>query len=664
MPAATTSPRHFLFLVPGLLIAFAAGAADKPAKPKYPNFPSETPVAFKPSTTGFDHERREVEIAMRDGVKLHTVILVPKGARRAPMLLTRTPYDADALTSNAQSPRLASVLQGYDNVADVISEGGYIRVVQDVRGKYGSEGDYVMNRPFRGPLNPTPVDHATDTWDTIEWLTRNVAESNGRVGIIGISYDGYLALTALVDPHPALKVSVPMNPMVDGWLGDDWFHHGAFRQINMSYLLEQVVTRDNSATWWLSHRDQYDEFLQAGSAGELGKQRGLEQSGVWRKIVAHPAYDAFWQQQAMDKLLAKEPLKVPTLIVHGLWDQEDIYGAPAVYRTLEAKDTDNRRVYLAMGPWNHGQQIDEASSLGAIRFDANTALQFRRDVLRPFLDHYLVEAAAKHDVAPVTAFETGTNRWQRLKAWPSGCDAGCATRNQSLYLRSESTLSFAAPGTSDATHSEYVSDPAKPIPFTRRPVQPVTYADDDYWPNWLVEDQRDAASRTDVLTFVSEPLDAPLKIAGEPVAHLFAATSGTDSDWVVKLIDVYPDEVPRQPEMGGFQLMISADIFRGRYRTSYEHPEAIEADAVLPYRIPLPTANHVFAKGHRLMVQVQSTWFPLYDRNPQTFVPNIFFATPADYRKATQHIHRVAGGCVGMRFYDGAERTTPRISSP
>ena len=637
-------PRMYRVLACVLLSAtLTVAAVDFPAKPKYPKLPSETPTEFTPSTAGFDHERREVEIPMRDGVKLHTVILLPKGAQRAPMLLTRTPYDADDMTLHAHSPRLAAVLQGYDNIADVIEQSGYIRVVQDVRGKYGSEGDYVMNRPMRGPLNSTPVDHATDTYDTIDWLVKHVPESNGRVGIIGISYDGYLALTALVEPHPALKVSVPMNPMVDGWMGDDWFHQGAFRQINLGYMLEQVVTRDNSASWWFSHTDQYDEFLSAGSVGALGKARGLEQSGFWSKITAHPSYDAFWQQQAMDKLLAAQPLKVPTMVVHGWWDQEDIYGAQAVYRALEAKDAGNDQVYLVAGPWNHGQQIHEASRLGAIQFDADTALQFRRDVLRPFLDHYLLDASPQHDTAPVVAFETGTNRWQRLSAWPRGCDAGCTTTTKPLYLRANAALSFDAPTADEAGESEYVSDPAKPIPFTRRPIRAVAYEDEAYWPKWLVDDQRDASSRTDVLTFVSEPLAEPLKIAGEPVAQLFAATSGSDSDWVVKLIDVYPDEVPRQPQMGGYQLMISADIFRGRYRESYEHPAPIEANTVLPYRIPLPHANHVFGKGHRLMVQIQSSWFPLYDRNPQTFVPNIFFAKPEDYRKATQRISHASG---------------------
>src|SRR5512137_2326409 len=385
--------------------------------------PSEIPVDFKPTDHGFDHERREVMIPMRDGVKLHTVLLVPKGAKGAPMLLTRTPYEADKLTRHAQSAHLGPVLQGYDNVTDVIVEGGYIRVVQDIRGKHGSEGDYVMTRPLRGPQNPTSVDHATDTFDTIDWLVKNVPESNGKVGILGISYDGFLPLMALVDPHPALKVAVPMNPMVDGWVGDDWFHNGAFRaQASMPYIYDQEATRKSEAKWWSTHRDEYDTFLAAGSAGELGRQRGLEQMGFWRKILAHPAYDAFWQDQAMDRVLASRPLTVPVMIVHGLWDQEDIYGPVALYRALERKDAGNDLVYLVIGPWFHGQQIGEGSSLGPVKFHADTALQFRRDVLRPFLDQYLREGAPKAGVAPVTAFVTGGNTWKRFEAWPAGCD--------------------------------------------------------------------------------------------------------------------------------------------------------------------------------------------------------------------------------------------------
>ncbi|MCA1849822.1 MAG: CocE/NonD family hydrolase, partial [Acidobacteria bacterium] len=366
------------------LFAGQAFAQTTPVK----TLPSETPEKFEPTYDGFDHVRRDVMIPMRDGVKLHTVILVPKGAQAAPILLTRTPYDATALTSHAQSSHLGPILSGYDNAADVVVEGGYIRVIQDIRGKHGSEGDYVMNRPLRGPLNPTAVDHATDTYDTIEWLVKNVPESNDRVGVLGISYNGFLTLMALVNPHPALKVAVPMNPMVDGWVGDDWFHHGAFRQQMMPFIYNQQATRTVSLRWWTSHFDDYDMFMQAVSAGELGRRRGLEQLGFWRKLLDHPSYDAFWREQAVDKILAAQPLKVPVMLVHSLWDQEDIYGAPAVYKAIEPKDTGNDKVFLVMGPWYHGQMIEDGQMLGALRFCSDTAAAFRREVLRAFLDQY------------------------------------------------------------------------------------------------------------------------------------------------------------------------------------------------------------------------------------------------------------------------------------
>jgi putative CocE/NonD family hydrolase len=604
--------------------------------------PSEMPAKFEPVTSSFDYVRRVVMIPMRDGVKLHTVILVPKAAKGAAILLTRTPYDADALTNHAASAHLGPTLRGYDNATEVIAEGGYIRVVQDVRGKYGSEGDYVMTRPLHGPLNPTPVDHSTDTYDTIDWLVKNVPESNGRVGILGISYDGFLPLMALVNPHPALKAAVPMNPMVDGWMGDDWFHNGAFREQNMAYIYEQEGTRDNRAKWWTSHFDDYDTFMEAGSAGELGRRHGLEQMGFWRKILEHPSYDAFWQQQAMDKILAAQPLKVPVMFVHSLWDQEDIYGAPALYRALKPKDSANDKIFLAMGPWHHGQEIDDGSTLGGLKFNSDTALYFRREILAPFLARYLKDGAPKADVAPVSAFETGTNAWRRLNAWPSGCASGCAPKATPLYLGAGLKLGFAAPKTDEASFDEYVSDPAKPVPFRARPSQPIGYGDGLTWAQWLVDDQREASGRPDVLVFTSEMLTAPLKISGQPVANLVASTSGTDSDWVVKLIDVYPDEVAGQPPMGGYQLMVSADIFRGRYRESLETPKPIASDKPLLYRFNLPTANHVFLPGHQIMVQVQSSWFPLYDRNPQTFVMNIFWAKPEDYRKATQRVYHTS----------------------
>ena len=613
------------------------------ASPKYPDFPSETPARMVPATGSFDYERREVMIPMRDGVRLHTVILLPKGAKNAPILLTRTPYDANAQTSHAASAHLEPVLHGYDNAEDVIIQDGYIRVVQDVRGKHKSEGDYVMTRPLHGPLNPTPVDHSTDTYDTLEWLVKNVPESNGRVGILGISYDGFLPLMALVNPHPALKVSVPMNPMVDGWKGDDWFHNGAFREQNLPYIYEQEATRANDISWWTSTFDDYEQYMRAGSAGELGKQHGLEQLGFWRKILEHPSYDAFWQEQAMDRILAAQPLKVPVMIVAGLWDQEDIYGATAVYKAIKPKDTANDKVFLVLGPWFHGQQIGDCSALGALKFGTDTGLYFRQEILRPFLAQYLKEGAPKADVATVTAYETGTKAWRRLPAWPAGCANGCSIQAKPLYLSPGLKLSFSAPRSGEAAFEEYVSDPAKPVPYRPRPVQPVGYGEGHTWSQWLVDDQREAAGRPDVLVFESEVLQAPIKISGQPTANLVASTSGTDSDWVVKLIDVYPDEVAAQPAMGGYELMIAADIFRGRYRESLEVAKPIASDKPLLYRFALPTANHVFLPGHRIMVQVQSSWFPLYDRNPQTFVPNIFWAKPEDYRKAVQRVYHAPG---------------------
>jgi hypothetical protein len=638
----------------GALLLAGPSAAQAPAPAKapapaatpaaYPALPSEMPATFTPTFDGFDYARREAEIPMRDGVKLHTVILVPKGAKGAPMLLTRTPYDADELTKRNDSSHLGPTLDGYDNAVETIVEGGYIRVVQDVRGKHHSEGDYVMNRPLHGPQNPTPVDHATDTYDTIDWLVKNVPESNGRVGILGISYDGFLPLMALVNPHPALKVSVPMNPMVDGWMGDDWFHNGAFRQGgNLAYIYDQEATRKSEVKWWTSHFDDYDTFMEAGSAGELGRRRGMEQLGFWKKFLEHPSYDAFWRDQAVDKVLAAQPLKVPVMLVHSLWDQEDIYGAPAVYKAIKPKDAANDKVFLVMGPWHHGQEIKDGSALGAIRFDSDTALAFRREILRPFLDQFLKEGAPKADIAPVMAFETGTNVWRRLPAWPAGCASGCTVKPTPLYLASGGKLGFAAPAAGDAAFTAWDSDPAKPVPFHARTVVPSSFDHGQSWREWLVTDQREASGRPDVAVFVSDVLKAPVKIAGEPVANLVASTSGTDSDWVVKLIDVYPDEVALQPAQGGYQLAVSMDIFRGRYRESLETPKPLAPDKPLPYRFALPNANHVFRPGHRIMVQVQSSWFPLYDRNPQTFVPNIFWAKPGDYRKAVQRLYHAPG---------------------
>jgi putative CocE/NonD family hydrolase len=625
------------------LLAGSALAQNAQTSAAPTGLPSDIPSTFTRVTSSFDYIKRDVMIPMRDGVKLHTVIIVPKGAKGAPMLLTLTPYSATAQTSYAESSHLGPILNGYDNAADVIVEGGYIRVVQDVRGKYGSEGDFVMYRPLHGPLNPTPIDHSTDAYDTIDWLVKNVPESNGKVGVLGISQDGFLALMALVHPHPALKVAVPMNPVVDGWIGDDWFHHGAFREQNMPYINKQEATLTSEEKWWTSHFDDYDVFMDAVSAGALGRQHGLEQTGFWRKLLEHPSYDSWWRDQAMDRVLAAQPLTVPTMLVHSLWDQEDIYGAPAVYKALKPKDSNNDKLFLVMGPWHHGQEIGDGSSLGALKFASDTALYFRQQILRPFLDQYLKDGAPKAEVAPVTAFETGTNIWRHLPAWPAGCASGCTIRPTPLYLNAGLNLSLTAPKSNDSTFNEYISDPGRPVPFRARPIQPIGYDNGMTWSQWLVDDQREASGRPDVVAFTSEILTAPMKISGQPVANLVASTSGTDSDWVVKLIDVYPDQVAGDASMGGYQLMISADIFRGRFRESLETARPISPGQPLLYRFNLPTANHVFLPGHRIMVQIQSSWFPLYDRNPQTFVPNIFWANSDDYRKAEQRVYHAPG---------------------
>ena len=629
------------------LIAFQALYCVAQTAPQYPTYPSETPSTLQPPSyagEGMDYVRREVMIAMRDGVKLHTVIVVPKGAKHEGILLTRTPYSATATTTNAMSIHLASTLFGYDNALETIVGGRYIRVVQDIRGKYGSEGDYVMNRPNHGPQNPTPVDETTDAYDTIDWLVKNVPESNGKVGILGISYDGFTALIPLSHPHPALKVAVPMNPMVDGWRGDDWFHNGAFREQNMGYIYEQAGSRGNEFHWLNTHFDDYDFYMNAGSAGELGKRRGLEQIGFWNKVTQHPAYDSFWSDQAVDRVLAAQgALAVPTMLVHSLWDQEDIYGAIATYKALKPLDT-HGNLFLVIGPWHHGQEIEDASSLGAIKFHSDTGLYFREQILAPFLAHYLKDDAPPLDTAPVTAYETGTDRWEQLKSWPIGADGGESHRKK-LFLQAGAKLSFAPPvdPTPATSFDEFISDPAKPVPFRTRTNQPMGYTPNLSWVRWLVDDQREFSGRTDVLTYTTETLTEPLKISGEPSANLVASTTGSDADWVVKLIDVYPDEVGGDVEMGGYQLAVSMDIFRGRYRESLAEAKPITPNTPLRYKFVLPTTNHVFLPGHKIMVQVQSSWFPLYDRNPQTFVPNVFFAKPADYVKATERVYHAAG---------------------
>jgi putative CocE/NonD family hydrolase len=618
-------------VIAGLVAAGAAFMPPLAAQQRTPPLAPDIPAHFEVPAAGADYVKREVMIPMRDGVGLHTIIVVPKGARNAPILLTRTPYDASARAERNHSPSVVATLPLFDElfVAD-----GYIRVYQDVRGKYGSEGEYVMTRPLRGPLNNSAVDHSTDAYDTIDWLVKNTPESNGRVGMVGSSYEGFTVVMALINPHPALKAAVPESPMVDGWMGDDWFHYGAFRQSNLDYFGEQTTVKGRGKEIIRAGYDDYENFRRVGSTGDMAKAAGIDVLPWWKKLSEHPAYDAFWQDQALDTIMARQPLTVPTIWLQGLWDQEDMWGAIHSYLAVEPKDTANDKNFLIMGPWFHSQINREGTALGPLKWNGDTTLEIRRDVLKPFFDQYLKDGAPKANTPPVLIYNTGENHWDQFARWPLACPRGCATKSTPLYLARDHALAFTPAPRREA--DEYVSDPAKPVPFEPRPVR---LTDADSWRRWLVADQRVVEDRPDVLVYQTAPLTQPVRVSGAPIAHLVASTSGTDSDWVVKVIDVYPDAYPSQPEMGGYELPIAMDIFRGRYRRSFEHPEAIEKDKVLTYTFALPMTNHVFQGGHRIMLQIQSSWFPLYDRNPQTFVSNILFAKPSDYVKATQRIH-------------------------
>ncbi len=629
-----------------VLAAFACSLLCVPSWAQKQATESDIPSEFKAPVGNFDYVKRVEMIPMRDGVKLYTVIVIPKGATHAPILLTRTPYNAARRAQRNESSKMLDILPQGD---DVFVGAGYIRVFQDVRGKYGSEGAYLMTPPPIGPLNSSGIDDTTDAYDTIDWLVKNIPETNGKVGMLGSSYEGFTVVMALIHPHPALKVTAPESPMVDGWMGDDWFHYGAFRQNNLDYTAEQTSVRGQGEPITRESNDDYTNYLRKGSAGDFARAGGLDQLPFWGKLHSHPAYDAFWQGQALDKIMATLPLDVPIMWEQGLWDQEDMWGAIHSYAAVEPKDTHNDKNFLVMGPWRHSQVNYDGYSLGPLMWDGNTTYQFRRDVLLPYFNQYLLDGAPKADTPPVFIYNTGENHWDRLKSWPLSCDQGCASTPKALYLTANGGLSLdvagvppssGATGATDAQYDEYVSDPAKPVPYLLRPVLP---AGGDAWREWLVDDQRLVDGRPDVLTYVSEPLTAPVRVSGAPQVNFYASTSGSDSDWAVKLIDVYPGTVPSHPIMSGYELSISLDIFRGRYRTSFEHPAAITPNEPLLYKFGLPTVNHVFLPGHRIMVQVQSTLFPLYDRNPQTFVPNIFDAKPGDYQKATQRIWHTPG---------------------
>ena len=563
-------------------------------------------------------------IPMRDGVRLHTSILVPKADHGPlPFMLQRTPYGID------ERPRGA--LAGY---MKALADEGYIFVFQDIRGRFKSEGRFVMQRPPRNPSEAGTIDESTDAYDTIDWLLKNVPSNNGRAGMLGISYDGWLTGMAMLDPHPALRAVSPQASPADMFLGDDFHHNGAFR---LSYGFEYAVLTEASDTNAQFNFDRYDTFDWYLALGALSNANARHLHGSlpsWNDFVAHPNYDAFWQRQAIGPYLKR--VTVPTLNVGGWWDQEDFYGPLKIYELLERHDSLNRN-FLVVGPWNHGGwSHGPGNTLGNIGFGVNTGEYFRDSVQAAFFAHYLKDKPL--DLPEALTFEAGADRWVRSDAWPPR-----TSRARDLYFGPAGQLSFERPRErAPSAFDSYVSDPAHPVPYRNRPIEPTYYPKGSGWYTWLLQDQRFVQGRPDVLSWETEPLGADVVVRGDIVAHLFAATTGSDADWIVKLIDVYPEDHPTDPKLGGYQLMVANDVFRGRYRNSFERPEPIVPNAVVEYVVDLHTQDYRFLRGHRIMVQVQSTWFPIIDRNPQTYVPNIFLAKDSDYRKATHRIYRSA----------------------
>jgi uncharacterized protein len=588
---------------------------------------SDIPKTWNPPKTNYDYVRREVMIPMRDGVKLHTVIVIPKNAKGFPMLLERGPYNAN----HDVNPNVPILRDAVWSALPEWVDDGYIFVDQDIRGKYASQGNFVMTRPPRGPLNPSNTDDTTDAYDTIAWLVKNVPESNGKVGMIGSSYDGWTVAMALLGPHPALKVAAPESPMVDGWRGDDWFHNGAFRQGNLDYFTEQSTVAGSSDPIPRMGVDDYQNYLDGGAAGVYANANGLQQLPWWNRLSAHPAYDAFWQLQAIDKLEVEHPSNVPTMWLQGLWDQEDIYGAVHTYEALE-KAGHGANNHLVMGPWYHSQINRAGENLGPLKWNGDTTADFRKNVLIPFFDEYLKDKKPAHPLPPVMVFQPSAKHWESFSSWPT------VKELTPMYLSADHQLSFDKPA---AGEDSYVSDPAKPVPFVP---QPFRFADHAAWSTWLVHDQRFVTGRPDVISFETAPLDHAVRVQGDPVADIFAKITGSDVDFVVKIIDVYPPSYAGQPELGGYELPISLDIFRGRYRHDLANPSAVPSNEVQEYKFGLPSVNYVFQPGHRIMVQIQSSLFPIYDRNPQTYVPNIFFAKPEDYRAETVSVLHGDGG--------------------
>ncbi len=588
------------------------------------------------SASAQEFERRQLTIPVRDGAKLYAVALVPKQSTQPlPIILIRTPYSAD------NAFRTDALPSSYAELA----KDGYIFVTEDIRGRYKSEGLFIMNRAQHDPRDKaTNTNESTDTYDTIDWLVKNLPNNNGKVGVMGTSYPGWLAGVAGVDAHPALKAISPQAPMTDTWLGDDFFHQGAFRwSFGVEYASSMEFTKNSTKRVAIPNYDHYDYYFQFPTLDSIAKYNGIYDLPSWTGFRTHPAWDAYWQGKAMQLVLTKP--EVPILFVGGFWDQEDILGPQLAYKAVEKNDVAANWNHIVLGPWYHGEwNAPGGDSLGSIQFGGPTADYYRENILRPWFAHWL-HGTGDGKFAEAYIFEVGENKWHTFDAWPPH-----EAKPVNIYLGPSGTLSVVSasqPAPSSrpakaaarsehvvqqhtAEYDSYVSDPAHPIPYMPRPI------DGRGWRSWLVQDQRFVDNRPDVLTWESQPLAQDLTIAGDVTAHLFASTTGSDADWVVKLIDVYPDSMAGDPKMGGYELMVAEDIMRGRYYKSWSKPQAIPPNTVTPFAVDMHEQLYRFKAGHRIMVQVQSSWFPLYDRNPQAFLPNIFDAKPSDF-KAQEH---------------------------
>jgi putative CocE/NonD family hydrolase len=624
-PLTDNSPTEFAVPQTKMTLKFTLDGAGHGATVAAANDPD---VVYKRTGdavhhTFHDYQRSEVMIPMRDGIKLHTVILKPADITTPlPFLIQRTPYGVDGTTR-------ASFFGGRPELA----RAGYIYVAQDIRGRYKSEGEFVMSRPQADHHDPKAVDESTDTYDTVDWLLKNVQGNNGRAGFVGTSYPGFLAMEAGIDPHPAVKAISPQAPMIDVWMGDDFFHNGAFRQsYGYDYVYGMESNKESAEVSYGKDKDGkpedgFDYFLSRGSFTQDMKKSGVKQPfPTWKLFLDHPSYDVVWSSRGVEHHL--NAVTVPTLSVGGYYDQEDMWGPQEEYKMLEPHDSKHEN-FLVLGPWRHGSWGSSSRHLGNLNYGESIGKEYRSQIEAKFFGHYLKDELG-FDLEDTASFQTGSNTWKRYSQFPPK-----EAQPTSLHLVGDGLLSWS--DSKEPAKTSYESDPANPVPYRHRPIQ-VTYSEGSQWFNWLTEDQRFVTDRKDLAVWKLPMLKKDLIVTGEVLADIFASTTGTDNDMVVKLIDQYPDDDP-DPKMRGYQLMTNEEIFRGRYLENLEKPTPMRSGSIHEYRYSLHDVDHVFKAGHTVMVEIQSTWFPLYDRNPQTFVPNIMTANPEDYKPATITIY-------------------------